>query len=47
MATRYAGQKIRATYGGITGGVVDQKLLASAGPATAKAGAEPLCTEFS
>jgi hypothetical protein len=46
MATRYAGQKLRATYGGITGGATDKRLLA-ADVSGAVAGAEPLCTQFS
>lgn len=50
MATRFAGQKIRFNYGGITNGAAGMKMVASSGtgsgPDTAKAGAEPLCTEF-
>jgi hypothetical protein len=46
MATRFAGQKLRATYTGFTGGATGKKLLASDMTAGAIAGAEPLCTQF-
>jgi hypothetical protein len=45
MATRFAGQKLRATYAPISGGVTNQRLLA-ADVSGAVAGAEPLCTQF-
>jgi len=46
MAIRYAGQKLRATYTGFTGGATNKRLLASDITAGAVAGAEPLAAQF-
>lgn len=44
MATRFAGQKIRASYGPMS--LVAGSRLLSADVSGAIAGAEPLCTQF-